>query len=463
MSFQLRDYQLDCLEKIKQSILNGNKSIVVQSPPRTGKTVIMSEIARRATAKGNRVMFIIHRQEVLDQAKATFEANNVDMELASFGMVQTYTRRLNTLEEPSIIFVDEAHHALANSYQRILNAFPHALKLLFTATPTRLGHDQLDKVATDLVLGKSVKELIGQGFLAPFDYYSINDIDLKKLKKKSTGGYTNASMDEAISATVFGSVTEHYQRLAQGKQAVVYCHSVKSAKNIADEFRKLGISAAEIDGATDKKERERLISQFRNQEITILTNVELFTEGLDLPNVDCVIMVRPTDSLSLYLQFAMRCLNPRDGKKAIIIDHVANYMQHGLPSDDRDWKALMVSTTKRKRADDDRLNIIQCEHCLKVFEREEVTGNECPNCGMPLRKKLSEPVTTQAELKKITEKPNISIKTIAQRLLENSLMQNVAGKSLYGLSTYKEFEAYAQLYGKSKRWAYMMFNNLRKG
>ena len=155
--FELRNYQQKTVDDVYQSMKHGNRRIIVQQPPRTGKTVIMAEIARQTTVKGNRVMFIIHRKEVLNQAKETFKAQEVDMSLATMGMVQTLTRRVARLPAPQLILVDEAHHALAKSYQRILQAFPKAYVLYFTATPIRTGHKQLDLIADDLIVGQSIK------------------------------------------------------------------------------------------------------------------------------------------------------------------------------------------------------------------------------------------------------------------------------------------------------------------
>ena len=183
MTFELRPYQSETIANILDSMRQGNKHIIVQQPPRTGKTVIMADIARRTTDKGNRVMFLIHRKEVLDQAIATFKANGVDMSLATMGMVQTMTRRVKKLAEPQLIFIDEAHHAIAKSYQRILKAFPDAYVLLFTATPVRTGHEQLDKITDAIIPGKSIKWLTDQGYLASFRYFSMPNIDTAKLKK----------------------------------------------------------------------------------------------------------------------------------------------------------------------------------------------------------------------------------------------------------------------------------------
>lgn len=307
----------------------------------------MAEIARRATAKHNRVMFVIHRKEVLAQAVSTFEQQTVQMDLATMGMVQSLSRRLGRLPPPQLILIDEAHHALAKSYVKILQAYPDAFVLFFTATPVRTGHDQLDQVADDIIVGKSIKWLTEHHFLAPYRYFGLGDIDRSKLRK-SKGDYTTESMDQALNRQIYGNIVKQYQRLANGKQAVVYCHSVESAKKVMGEFAKAGISAAEIDGNTPAMVRDDLVTKFRDQKLMILVNVNLFTEGVDLPNVDCVIMARPTQSLALYLQFSMRCLNPRKGKTAIIIDHVDNFLTFGLPINDRDWEQAIVTRDKRR-------------------------------------------------------------------------------------------------------------------
>lgn len=297
----------------------------------------MAEIARRTTANNKRVMFLIHRKEVLQQAVRTFDKQDVDPNLLTAGMVQTLTRRVDKLPTPDVILVDEAHHALAKSYQRILNKFPKAIVLLFTATPHRTGRVQLDRIADDIIVGQSIHELTEKGFLAPFRYFQPpGDFDSKLLKRGSTGDFTNDSMQQAMSTKIFGHIVKQYKRIAPGMQAVVYTYSIDSAIKIAAEFNSEGISAVEVDGTTSKEKRAVAVRKFREQEIKILVNVNLFTEGVDLPNVDCVIMARPTASLALYLQFSMRCLNPRLGKTAIIIDHANNFKSFGYPDDDRD-------------------------------------------------------------------------------------------------------------------------------
>ena len=460
--FKLRDYQLNTIEQVYSSMKHGHKRIIVQQPPRTGKTVIMAEIARRTTAKGNHIMFLIHRKEVLSQAMTTFKQQNVKMNLATMGMVQSLTRHVSELTAPQLIFVDEAHHALAKSYRRILDIFPNAYVLYFTATPIRTGHDQLDQIADDIIVGKSIQWLTEHHFLAPFHYYGLGDIDRSKLRKQN-GDYSSSSMDEALSHQIYGHIVEQYQRLASGKQAVVYCHSIGSAKKVTEQFRKANITAEEIDGNTDQTIRDKLVQQFRDQQLIILVNVNLFTEGVDLPNVDCVIMARPTSSLALYLQFSMRCLNPRKGKTAIIIDHVDNFLNFGLPDNDRDWKQAIVTKDKRKTANSDNgPALAQCSYCFGTFYRKDIHDGCCPLCGHTLEKENKDYKIVNVDLQEIKENQTVKHrKQLVQKILNDQVMANVADKSPGQLHTLKEFQAYAELHNYSPGWAWYQFNNRR--
>lgn len=419
----------------------------------------MAEIARRTTAQNNRVMFLIHRREVLDQAVKTFNEQGVNPDLLTAGMVQTLTRRVDKLPMPDVILVDEAHHALAKSYQRILNQFPKAIVLLFTATPHRTGRTQLDQIADDIIVGQSIHELTEKGFLAPFRYFQPpNDFDSKLLKRSSTGDYTAESMQEAMSTKIFGHIVKQYKRIANGMQAVVYTYSVDSAIKIANEFNSEGISAIEVDGTTSKEKRDLAVRKFREQEIKILVNVNLFTEGVDLPNVDCVIMARPTASLALYLQFSMRCLNPRPGKTAIIIDHANNFKTFGYPDDDRDWKKAIKSGRQKSKSllKDPGLSIVTCDYCFAVVKASEVKDGKCPICGKPIKVHEAKPVS-DVDLVEAVELR----KQLVKKILHDSVYQNVINKKVSELKSYQEIKAYAELHHYKNGWVY--FTARRKG
>ena len=176
---------------------------------------------------------------------------------------------------------------------------------------------------------------------------------------------------------IYGDVIRHYEKLAKGKQAIVYTHSVEASENVSNTFKKNGYTSIAISGKTPPEVRERAMQAFRDGELTIMVNCELFTEGIDLPNVDVCIMLRPTQSLSLYLQFAMRALNPRDGKTAIIIDHVGNVDRHGLPNADREWSLKGINKTKKKLKLGEPTTRT-CDECYATFWSAE---RICPLCG----------------------------------------------------------------------------------
>ena len=419
----------------------------------------MAEVARRTTKNNNRVMFLIHRKEVLDQAVKTFNEQGVNPSLLTAGMVQTLTRRVDKLPTPDVILVDEAHHALAKSYQNILNKFPKAIVLLFTATPHRTGRVQLDQIADDIIVGQSIHELTEKGFLAPFRYFQPpGDFDSSLLKRGSTGDFTNDSMQQAMSTKIFGHIVKQYKRIAPGMQAVVYTYSIDSAIKIAAEFNSEGISAVEVDGTTSKEKRDLAVRKFREQEIKILVNVNLFTEGVDLPNVDCVIMARPTASLALYLQFSMRCLNPRPGKTAIIIDHANNFKSFGYPDDDRDWKQAIKSGRQKSKTllKDPGLSIVTCDYCFAVVKASEVKNGKCPICGKPIKVHETKPVS-DVDLVEAVE----SRKGLVKKILHDSVYQNIVNKKVSELKSYQEIKAYAELHHYKNGWVY--FTAKRKG
>lgn len=414
----------------------------------------MAEIARRTTNNGKRVMFLIHRKEVLQQAVKTFNKQGVNRNLLTAGMVQTLTRRVDKLPIPDVILVDEAHHALAKSYQRILNRFPKAIVLLFTATPHRTGRTQLDQIADDIIVGQSIHELTDKGFLAPFRYFQPpNDFDAKLLKRSSTGDFTNDSMQQAMNTKIFGHTVKQYKRIAPGMQAVVYTYSIDSAIKIAAEFNSEGISAVEVDGTTSKEKRAVAVRKFREQKIKILVNVNLFTEGVDLPDVDCVIMARPTASLALYLQFSMRCLNPRPGKTAIIIDHANNFKSFGYPDDDRDWKKAIISGKQKSKTllKDPGMSIVTCDYCFAVVKASEVKDGKCPICGKPIKVHEAKPIS-DVDLVEATRERKARIKQIIQ----DQVMTNIVDKSVSELHSFQELAAYGKLHGYKPGWAYFM-------
>lgn len=363
----------------------------------------MSEIARRATDKGNRVLFIVHRRELVIQIKSTFIANDVDMELCHVGMVQTVANRIKKDNEPtpSIILVDEAHHALAKTYTNIFEHFPNAFVYGFTATPWRMSNKGFTDVFEDLILGKTVDWLIDEHRLAPFRYYSVNLMDSDILTHNSTGDFNNDSITKAMQKTIYGDAVTNYKKFADGKKTIIYTHNVESSINVAEKFKDNGYSALQVDGKTPKQQRELAMEMFREGKVNILVNAELYGEGVDVPDCECVILLRPTESLTLFIQQTMRAMRYQPNKQAIIIDHVGNWYRHGLPDTEHNWKEHFEGG-KKKTSKDNSVPIKECPECFGVVESSYTI---CPYCGCEFPKEMQEDydLILNAELEEVTE------------------------------------------------------------
>ncbi len=399
----LRPYQVNLINEIRKNI-NYN-SICIQSPCGSGKSVIQGMIAKNATMKKNRVLFLVHRKELCNQIEQTFILCNVDFHYCSVKMVQTVCRNIEKEPEPNIIITDENHHCLAMSYIKIYQAFPNAIKLGFTATPIRLGGKGLGSMYKVLIKGPDIDWLIQNKYLAPFKLFSKQIVNTDDLHIEN-GDYKKDEVNELMEKTfIYGQTIKNYTELAKGKKTIVYCSSIKSSIDTVEEFNNNGFTAAHLDAKTHKKEREEIVNKFRNNEIQILSNVDLFGEGFDVPDCECVILLRPTKSLSLYIQQSMRSMRYKENKTAIIIDHVGNCFEHGLPNHKHQWS--LKDWPKRKKAEKEE-KIKQCPECFAVFEPGI---NTCPYCGYEfVTKKKPEKKVKDIILEEITQTDILKMK-----------------------------------------------------
>ena len=436
----LRPYQNELIDGVKAAYREGYKAPCIVLPCGGGKSVIVAEMARRTTAGGKRVLFLVHRRELCDQIYRTFYHWGVDMYLCQIGMVQTVCRRLSKTPEPSLIITDENHHSMARSYKKIYEYFPNARRVGVTATPVRLDGTGLADVNDKLVIGVSAKWLIENNFLAPYDYYAPSLVDLTGVKI-SKGEYDTASVENLmIRKAVFGSVIEYYRRYADGRQAICYCTSIKHSQEMARQFNEAGIDAVHIDGSTPKPERERVTEMFRQGQIDILCNVDLISEGFDVPDCECAILLRPTQSLTLYIQQSMRCMRYKPGKRAVIIDHVGNYARFGMPDDDRKWTLEGRKRHKKQDKDEDEIKVRQCPQCFCTFsalDSNDKAVRVCPGCGYEFPKKER----TEIEVEQTAELEKIEGFTLDLQTPDDC-------------ATYKELSEYAKRHGYKPGWAY---------
>lgn len=431
---ELYDYQKELISKVRESWRNGKRRPCIVLPCGGGKSVICADMAKRTADNGKSVLFLVHRQELCGQIEDTFMAYGVDMSLCTVGMVQTVTRHIEQVNKPSLIITDENHHCLASGYKRIYEAFPSVRCVGVTATPVRLNGGGLGEINDDLVIGPSARWLIEHNKLSPYDYYAPAVADLSGIRSRG-GDYAAEDIEKALNKPhIYGDVIKYYKRLKGGK-AVCYCATVKHSENAAEAFRRQGISAYHIDGKTPKNERQDIIQGFRDGRIQVLCNVDLISEGFDVPDCNTSILLRPTKSLTLYIQQSMRCMRYQPNKKALIIDHVGNVHRHGLPDTEHEWT---LEPNPPKAGKKNTVLVRQCTECFFTHKPAPV----CPNCGHVYE-------LTQKEIK---EKQEAELLKIAEGYTIPSECRTV--QELYAYAKTRNYKA-GWAYYQAKRYGFL--------
>lgn len=383
----LRPYQLQLVEQARAALRSGCKRLLLQCPTGAGKTVLVAHMLASAAAKGRKAWFCVHRKELLEQAVQTFvDSADIHTGIVAAGYpcdphapvqvcsVGSLKRRLPHLPKPDLLVWDECHHVPSKSWSAISAALPHAHQLGLTATPQRLDGKGLAAYFDQLLLGPTVRELIDQGYLSDYRLFAPGVVNTDGMHRVG-GDFNRAEVSTAMGAsTVVGDAVATYQRDADGGRALVFVWSLEASRRLADVFVAAGIPASHVDGETDAHERKRAMAAFRAGDLRVICNVDLFGEGLDVPAVDAVFLLRPTDSLGLYLQQCGRGLRPSPGKDAVrIFDHVGNWTRHGLPDETRAW-SLDGKPKSEKAPPSPR-------RCARCFAVSPVTARVCFACG----------------------------------------------------------------------------------
>ena len=379
MDLQLRDYQTETAELARQAFRAKNRSILIVLPCGAGKTVLFTYIAQQAQKKGNNVLFLVHRGELLDQTIATFDMFSISRDRIDIAMVQKTANQFKKGDIPlyDLIIFDEAHHSTSKTWITIIDSQPQAKIVGLTATPCRLDGKPLGDIYEHLIVGISANSLINRGFLSEYDYFAPTVTDLSQLKKKGAD-YDMTNAEELLDKpAIFGDIMNHYNRLGKGMQTICYCPTRAYSKKIAQLFNNNGISAVHFDGETPQAERKQIINDFRDKNIQVLCNVDLISEGFDVPDCHCCMLLRPTQSSALFIQQATRALRPALNKRAVIIDHVGNYIRHGFPTQDREWSLDKPLVKYKNSNDNGELKVRQCQVCFGTFP----TAPVCPYCG----------------------------------------------------------------------------------
>lgn len=390
MTVVMRDYQAAVIEEASQHYARKVRRVAIQLATGGGKGRILGSVAQRTAAKGNRIQIVAHRDKLVQQI-----CDNLDDEGVPYGrvqpgwpmlrypvlvgMVQTVSRRLDKLPLPDLLLIDECHHAPAGQYRAMMEAWPNAKVLGVTATPARSDGQGLRDQFDVLVQGPSMAKLITAGHLANYDYFLPSpDFDAAGIGIQAGDFKPGEALRAMAKAKIVGDAVAHYKRYLSGKRAVAFCMGVQHTRDVASEFKAAGIRAASVDGTMPLDYINSCLNALAIGNLDVLTAADLISEGVDIPTVGGVILLRPTMSVGLYLQQVGRALRPKpDGSRAVILDHVGNARRHGMPADPRAWS--LDGELKR-----DVPKIRECILCFRAFAREmaiEKARAECEHVG----------------------------------------------------------------------------------
>lgn len=411
---KLRDYQEESVNKVNE-LLPIHKSMLLILCTGSGKTVVMAHLAKQRHEKDQTVLLIAHRQELISQASITMASFGLAHKLVcpksleikikqmhfqifgksfinpfsgiSIGSAQTVVRRLDKLQRPDLLLIDEAAHATSNLWRKTIEYF-NTFTLGVTATPTRSDRQSLGEVFNHMYVGKDMKSIIEDGQLCPYVIYSTpEEFDLSEVKRiksgESKGDYNRTDLEKQIDKPkIVGRAVEHYEKFAKGKPAMVFAVSIKHADHIAKEFRDHGYNFVSINGGTDDKIRYDAFQDLKNHKIDGIVNVDIAGEGVSVDGVEVVIMLRPISELAfgLYAQQIGRALRLAPGKeRGIIIDMCQNARRHGFVEDKTDW-TLWEGEEKKKRGKKDDEETVKVKTCPECFTTHK-PAPFCPECN----------------------------------------------------------------------------------
>jgi len=383
---KLRPLQQKAVDDLRQAYANGARAPILVAPTGFGKTATATEIVRLTIARGRSVWFLAHLREILDDTASRLTAASINYGSIRAGQssnylkqvqvvaVQTAVRR-SQLPKPDLIIVDECHLAVANSYRQVIAAAGCPRLLGLTGTPQRLDGRGLGEVFDLLVPTCSTGELIDEGLLAPIRMYAPPGADLSGIRKRC-GDFDQGQVAEVMSKpAVVGDALSHWRKLCNGRRGVAFCSTVAHAEAVARQWCEHGYRAVAVHGDSDDAERREAVAGLRAGRLDLVACAQLWIAGVDVPEIDAVIWLRPTQSLTAWLQGNGRGLRIALGKHdLLILDHVNNCRRLGHPLEIHEW----TLNGARKRDSDRPPSVKVCPVC---FATSMSATQVCPDCG----------------------------------------------------------------------------------
>lgn len=381
---KLRDYQRRTVDGAIASVIAG-RNVVVVSPTGSGKTVMGAAVVAKCAG---RVLWLAHRKELLSQAAKTLTKAGVKSVAILSGdekptgdwrvLVASVDSMRGDVPLANLVVVDEAHRTLATGYRRITDALPGVPVVGLTATPWRLDGKGLRDVYAEMIVATTQAEMFALKHAIEPKVYGIpkqRAEDIVAGVATQAGDYAVGDLSRAM-VTLVGDVVAERERLAEGKTTIVFAVDRKHASALADRFGERGITTAYLDGSTPKDERAAIIAGLGDGSIEVVVNVDVLSEGTDIPEVQCISFARPTKSRTRWLQGCGRAARPYGGEPAIILDHAGNCYRHDLPQTDHVW-----TLDGKPKGDGGSAPVRCCPSCEAMVR---VGSAECPECGIEL-------------------------------------------------------------------------------
>ena len=391
MAFDLFEDQAEDVEALRQ-ILKSHRSVVYQLATGGGKTVVAGHIAQSARRKGRKILILVHRRELVHQFLNTLKQSGLNEDVGivcpgyapapwapiQLAMVFSWCRRQPPFQ-PDLIFVDEAHHVKAKSWQTVMDWYDRAKVVGMTATPIRLDGKGLSPPFQSMHCGLSIPELIRRHRLSPVRVLRVPVGFGLKGVKKTAGEYNKQDLDQRANATVVGHSTNAYLKHLKGCRTIMFGVTKRHARETANSLQACGILAAAVGDDTPSDVRAKTFERFAEGLLDVVCNVSLIDEGFDVPACDAVMDVSHTASVTRYLQRVGRALRYVAGKEAILLDLVGNTYRHDLPDTERHWSLTVdKSDGSFDSAAKAGRQLRCCQQCLTLFQPRL---SECPHCG----------------------------------------------------------------------------------
>lgn len=428
---ELRAYQQKAIPEMREQIKAGHKKIVFVLPTGGGKSIVFGQIIKNAYDKGKVVLWLVHRRNLVMQMKDVLETHfgispgvimsgfKTDMSnRVQVATIQTYARRMKFdcdfkehfvngfFVRADVVMTDEAHRSVSETHKKVLELYQSKIILGCTATPLRADCRGLGEVFDKIVEVSTVKELTEMKFLAPARYFEAQKPDLSDVKI-SMGDYQVKALDKKMNKKkLIGDIVDNWLKYGENRRTIVFCVNVKHSIAVKDAFVAAGVQAEHLDARSTDDERDGVFSRMETGDTRIVCNVALYQEGLDVPDVSCIVFARPTKSLGLYRQCIGRGLRVSGSRSdCLVFDHGGVIHDNGFADDDISWsldgkkKAYKVSKTVKEKKP------VKCSVCNLVFEGE----NKCPDCGSPVKSFGRKIDTEDGELKELKGKKKYSI------------------------------------------------------